>query len=179
MTHGRLSDTPNPRRRREDLVLAAGELDLIPLTAADAAELAPVLDDQALHRYIGGEPLAPAQLEERYRRLEAGAPAGRGEEWLNWVIRRRDDGRAVGTAQATIRGDTALVAWVVATAWQGRGYAKAAARALVAALADARGLNVVANIHPDHAASERVAQAAGLTLTDRWADGERVWSTGR
>jgi RimJ/RimL family protein N-acetyltransferase len=159
--------------------LGAGELDLIPLTAADAAELAPLLDDPALHRYIGGEPLSPAELEERYRRLEAGAPPERGEEWLNWVIRRREDGQAVGTAQATIRGDTALVAWVIATAWQGRGYAKATARALVAALADARGLDVLANIHPEHVASERVAQAAGLTLTDRWADGERVWSSGR
>jgi RimJ/RimL family protein N-acetyltransferase len=160
-----------------NIELRAGELDLIPLTAADAAELAPLLDDPALHRYIGGEPLSLEELELRYRRLEAGAPPGRGEEWLNWVIRRREDGQAVGTAQATIRGDTALVAWVVATVWQGRGYAKAAAQALVAWLRDERGLTVAANVHPEHGASEHVAQAAGLTLTDRWADGERVWST--
>jgi RimJ/RimL family protein N-acetyltransferase len=156
--------------------LRAAELELIPLTAADAAELAPLLDDPALHRFIGGEPLAPEQLEARYRRLEAGAPPETGEEWLNWVIRRREDGQAVGTAQATVRGDTALVAWVIASAWQGRGYAKAAASALVRWLVE-EGLTVSANIHPDHVASERVAQAAGLTLTDRWADGERVWST--
>jgi RimJ/RimL family protein N-acetyltransferase len=155
----------------------AGEIELVPLTAADAAELAPLLDDLALHRYIGGQPLSPAELEERYRRLEAGAPADSGEQWLNWVIRRREDGQAVGTAQATIRGDTALVAWVVATAWQGRGYAKAAASALVSWLRDECGLKVAANIHPEHAASEHVARAAGLTLTDAWADGERVWST--
>jgi RimJ/RimL family protein N-acetyltransferase len=158
--------------------LRAAELELIPLTAADAAELAPLLDDPALHRFIGGEPLAPEQLEARYRRLEAGAPPETGEEWLNWVIRRREDGQAVGTAQATLRSDTALVAWVIATRWQGRGYAKAAARALVAWLTDERGLTVAANIHPEHAASERVAQAAGLSLTERWAYGERVWSAG-
>lgn len=158
--------------------MKAGELDLVPLTAADAAELAPLLDDPALHRFIGGEPLSLPELEERYRRLEAGAPPDRNEEWLNWVIRRRADGQAVGTAQATVRGDTVLVAWVIATVWQGRGYAKAAARALVGWLRDDRGLTVAANIHPEHAASEHVAQAAGLTLTDRWADGERVWSTG-
>ena len=158
--------------------MKAGELDLVPLTAADAAELAPLLDDPALHRFIGGEPLSLPELEERYRRLEAGAPPDRNEEWLNWVIRRRADGQAVGTAQATVRGDTVLVAWVIATVWQGRGYAKAAAQALVGWLRADRGLTVVANIHPEHAASEHVAQAAGLTLTDRWADGERVWSTG-
>jgi RimJ/RimL family protein N-acetyltransferase len=157
--------------------LRAGEIELVPLTAADAGELAPLLDDPALHRYIGGQPLSPAELEERYRRLEAGAPEGSGEQWLNWVIRRGEDGQAVGTAQATIRGDTAFVAWVVATAWQGRGYAKAAASALVSWLRDECGLAVAANIHPEHAASEHVAQAAGLSLTDAWADGERVWST--
>ena len=159
--------------------MRAGELDLVPLTAADAGELAPLLDDPLLHCYIGGEPLSLAELEQRYRRLEAGAPPERNEEWLNWAIRRREDGQAVGTAQATVRGDTALVAWVIATAWQGRGYAKAAAQALVAWLRDERGLTVIANIHPEHAASEHVAQAAGLMLTDRWADGERVWSTAR
>jgi RimJ/RimL family protein N-acetyltransferase len=160
-----------------DFDLNAGEVELVPLKAADAAELSPLLDDPALHRYIGGAPLGAAQLEERYRRLEAGAPPDIGEQWLNWVIRRREDGKAVGTAQATIRGDTALVAWVIATRWQGRGYAKAAAQALVTWLKDELGLTVAANIHPQHAASERVAQAAGLTLTDRWAGSERVWST--
>ncbi len=47
---------------------------LVPLVAADAHELAPLLDDPALHGFIGGEPLAEPELEARFERLAAGAP---------------------------------------------------------------------------------------------------------
>ena len=42
-------------------------LDLEPLTAEHAAELAPVLDDAALHEFIGGAPLPAAALARRYQ----------------------------------------------------------------------------------------------------------------
>ena len=150
---------------------------LVELCAADAAELAPLLDDPALHEFIGGEPLAEPELEARFERLAAGAPpdpAAEGEEWFNWVIRRTEDGAAVGTAQATVREGTTKLAWVVATAHQGRGYATQAARALVA-WARSHGLEPAANIAPGHAVSERVAVRAGLAPTEESVDGERVW----
>ena len=37
------------------------------------------------------------------------------EEWLNWVVREKESNAAVGTLQATIAGDRAFVAWVIAT----------------------------------------------------------------
>ena len=55
--------------------LLAGDLRLDPLEVGDASELAPLLDDPALHEFIGGRPLAEPELEARYRRLVAGAPA--------------------------------------------------------------------------------------------------------
>lgn len=137
----------------------------------DADELHPLLDDPALHEFIGGAPLSLDELRARYERLAVGAPPDRGEQWLNWVIRRAEDGAAVGTAQATVRPDHALIAWVVATRFQGHGYATAAARALIELL----DVPAVAHVHPDHAASEAVARRAGLTLSDEWADDERVW----
>jgi RimJ/RimL family protein N-acetyltransferase len=86
--------------------------------------------------------------------------------WRNWVVRRRADARPVGTVQATIGrragGWTAEIAWVVGVAWQGRGYASEAARALVAWLGRHDVQEIVAHIHPDHAASARVATWAGL-----------------
>jgi RimJ/RimL family protein N-acetyltransferase len=154
--------------------LRAAELTLDPLRVEDARELAPLLDDRGLHEFIGGEPLSEAELESRYRLLLAGAPQGSGATWLNWTIRRRADGRAVGTAQATVAGANASLAWVIASQWQGRGYASAAAAALVA-WAKREGLAASANVHPAHAASERVAANAGLRATAEWADGERVW----
>jgi len=68
----------------------------------------------------------------------------------------------------------AEVAWVVVRAAQGRGYAKEAARSLVAVLQEA-GWTVVAHIHPGHLASQRVARAAGLAPTGEIRDGEMRW----
>lgn len=68
----------------------------------------------------------------------------------------------------------AEVAWVVIRAAQGRGYAKEAARSLVALLQEA-GWTVVAHIHPGHVASQRVARAAGLSPSTDVHDGEVRW----
>jgi RimJ/RimL family protein N-acetyltransferase len=154
--------------------LLAGELTLDPLKPADAHELAPLLDDPDIHEFIGGEPLSEPELEARYHRLVRGAPPGGGAKWLNWTIRRRADGRVVGTAQATLVDGDATLAWVVAAKWQGRGYGSETARALVS-WAEEQELTPSANVHPGHTASERVAARAGLRPTSEWAAGERVW----
>ncbi|WP_202239648.1 GNAT family N-acetyltransferase [Actinacidiphila reveromycinica] len=157
---------------------------MIPLRVEHAAEMAEVLADPALHRFIGGEPATPEALRARYARLAAGSPEP-GVGWLNWVIRLRDDRRLVGTVQATVQGAegaegaegarSAEVAWVVGTPWQGRGIATEAACGLVRRLAAHRIRPVVAHIHPDHAASAAVAAAAGLAPTAEWHDGEVRW----
>lgn len=154
--------------------LEGDEVVLDPLAESDAVELAPLLDDPDLHRFIGGEPLQPAELRARYRRLAAGAPPGSGQIWLNWVIRRGSDGQAVGTAQATVIGAEAQLAWVVSSRWQKRGYASDAAIALAGWAAERR-LVARAHVHPDHRASERVAEKAGLSPTDELVGIERVW----
>jgi hypothetical protein len=56
---------------------------------------------------------------------------------------------------------------------QGHGYAAEAARALVGWLADREVHEVVAHIHPDHAASARVARRAGLQPTGGRRPGRR------
>jgi RimJ/RimL family protein N-acetyltransferase len=155
-------------------------LELEPLTVAHAAELAPVLDDAALHEFTGGAPLAPAALAARYARLaERRSPDGH-QLWGNWVMRVRGTGMAVGTVQVTLPADgpaagPAEVAWVVGPQAQGRGYAKEAASGLVALLREA-GWTVIAHIHPAHLASQRVARAAGLSPTEEVDDGEVRWA---
>ncbi|MFF5502825.1 GNAT family N-acetyltransferase [Streptomyces roseolus] len=150
-------------------------LDLVPLEVGHAEEMAAVLNDPALHAFVGGAPESLEELRARYVRWTAGAPEP-GTTWCNWVVRAREDGRLVGTVQATVVGDGAEVAWVVGTAWQGRGYASEAARALVGWLRD-RGRTVVAHVHPDHAASAAVARAAGLVRTGVLHDGEVRWES--
>lgn len=155
-------------------------LELEPLTVEHAAELAPVLDDAALHEFTGGAPLAPAALAARYARLaERRSPDGH-QLWGNWVMRVRGTGMAVGTVQVTLPAGgpadgPAEVAWVVGPQAQGRGYAKEAASGLVALLREA-GWTVIAHIHPAHLASQRVARAAGLSPTKEVHDGEVRWA---
>lgn len=66
-------------------------------------------------------------------------------------------------------------AWVVGTDWQGKGFAKEAAGALVGWLRDRGVVTVIAHVHPEHAASASVAVAAGLIRTNQQRDGELRW----
>jgi RimJ/RimL family protein N-acetyltransferase len=180
-------------------VIGTQRLELTPLREADASEMGIVLGDERLHEFIGGRPLSTDELRDRFRALAAGS--GRADElWLNWIIRLRPAGEAVGTVQATVNGlgqaasigadaalaasgaaDAALaasIAWVVGTAWQGRGFAAESAIALVAWLRAGGVQTITACIHPRHRASERVAERAGLALTEDEVDGERVWALG-
>ena len=159
-----------------DRRLTTARLDLVPLTAADAEDLFPVFDDPAIGRWTGDTPPADADvLRRRFAVWEAGPPDAGHERWLNWTMRRRDDDRAVGHLQSTVAGDRAAVAWVVGAAFQGRGFATEAARALVDWLQDQGVTEIEASIHPGNVASQMVAQRAGLRPTDRLDDGEVVW----
>ena len=77
-------------------------LDLEPLATDHAAELAPVLDDAALHEFTGGAPLSAADLAARYARLAVRRSPDGHQLWGNWVIRVRSTGEAVGTVQVTL-----------------------------------------------------------------------------
>lgn len=151
---------------------------LEPLRVDHATELAAVLDDERLHDFIGGRPATAAELRSRYARLEAGRSPDGTQGWLNWAVRDRRTGVAVGTVQATLWRNgtlTAEIAWVIAASHQGRGYAKEAAAAMVGWLGQHGVLDFVAHIHPDHAASTGVARHLGLRPTDVIEDGEVRW----
>jgi len=149
-------------------------LALLPLRVEYAEEMAKVLADPGLYTFIGGEPPSVEVLEKRYGRQVAGS-GDPGESWLNWVISSLQDDELVGFVQATVTADEAEIAWVVGTAWQGRGYAKEAAVGLVAWLRAQGAGRIIAHVHPDHAASASVAAAAGLSRTDQLDDGELLW----
>ncbi|WP_395105010.1 GNAT family N-acetyltransferase [Actinomadura sp. SCN-SB] len=155
-------------------------LRLEPLGAHHAEEMAAVLDDIRLHRYIGGEPLTLEELRARYEHLVTGPSPYYGERWLNWIVRRRRDGQAVGTVQATVTsgdgGPRAAVAWVIGMPYQGFGFATEAARGLVDWLGRNGVRDIVASIHPDNLASAAVARRAGLRPTDERSGDEIVWS---
>jgi enoyl-CoA hydratase/carnithine racemase/RimJ/RimL family protein N-acetyltransferase len=152
---------------------------LEPLRVEHAYELAPALEDPALHEFTGGRPATRDELRERFaRQVKGHSPDGR-DRWLNWTVRVRATGRAVGIAQATVTTDAdgvrADLAWVIATAHQGQGLAKEAT-GLVAAWLREQGVDRLgAHIHPAHHASMSVARSIGLAPTDELVDGEITW----
>ncbi|HJS94771.1 MAG TPA: GNAT family N-acetyltransferase [Solirubrobacteraceae bacterium] len=156
---------------------------LEPLRVAHADELAPVLDDQKLHEFIGGRPATAPELRERFERQTRGHSPDERERWLNWVVRLKHTGEVVGTAQVTVKPDDAdpqaLIAWVIATKHQGQGLAKEAA-GLVATWLRGQGIDRLgARIHPRHAASIAVARSIGLAPTPTTVDGEIQWQSAK
>jgi RimJ/RimL family protein N-acetyltransferase len=156
--------------------LGDARLRLEPLRVDHAGELVDVLSDAGLYAFTGGSPPSVADLDQRYARQVAGSrdPA---EQWHNWVVRLGNHGPAVGYVQATVRpvDGVAELAWVVGAAWQGRGIAREAAALVLDHLLAAGVCRVVAHVHPDHVASQRVAAALGMQPTDRLVDGEVEW----
>ena len=108
--------------------LATGRIRLEPLTAVHAAELFPLLADRQVYQFISGElPVSVAALAERYQRLESRCSPDGSEQWLNWAIRRLDDGQCVGYLQATLHpGGTADFAFVLGSSFWGLGLAREA-----------------------------------------------------
>ncbi len=148
------------------------------MTHADVDELFALLDDPRLHAFTGDEPRTREELG-RWLALVGPGRSPSGEEiWCNWIIRKREDGVAIGTAQATIVSDEGTLAWVIGSGWQGQGFAKEAAAA-VAAWLRSRGIpRLRAHIHRDHIASNEVARSIGLIETNELVDGEAVWRSG-
>ena len=161
--------------------IATSRLDLTPLTPDDADEMVGVLADEALYAFIGGAAPTLEALRSQYERQAVGHSADGTETWLNWIIRTRVEGRAMGFVQATItnEGHDAEIAWVVGVPWQGRGHATEAAAALVAWL-DAQGVGVDHGQRPPGPRCVRGRRATHrpVAVPDRIVDGERVWASG-
>lgn len=138
---------------------------LEPLRAAHAALLFPVLADPRLYTYVPDEARATvALLAWRLAELERGAPPGSNETWLNWVLRRRDDGAAIGTLQATVEpGARAWIGYLFAPSAWGCGYATEACAWLVGELARRHGVrDVLASVDVRNAKSIAVLERVGF-----------------
>lgn len=149
---------------------------LVPRAVEHAAQMVDVLASSALYEHTGGSPPSLAELTRRYERQVAGSPKA-DEAWRNWVV--RDNGRAVGYVQATVRLQSgkseAEVAWVVRPDDQGRGVATDAATAMVLHLLAHGVVKVTASIADANESSRSVARRLGMSRTNLRQDGEQVW----
>jgi RimJ/RimL family protein N-acetyltransferase len=162
-------------------ILQTARLSLEPLRVDHAQEMASVLDDPRLFVFTGGSPSTLDELRDRYQRQVIGWSHDRRERWLNWILRERGTGQAIGTTQATITidGEAVIgeVAWIVGSRHQRRGYAREAADAMAAWLRAQGARSLFAEICPEHEASMNVARHLGLKPGDEILEsGETRWS---
>ncbi|WP_091692953.1 GNAT family N-acetyltransferase [Micrococcus terreus] len=152
-------------------------LTLHPLTVEDAPAMVSVLADPALYEFTGGEPPTEEQLTRRYTAQSQGHSPDGTEQWINMIVVLHPGAQPIGFVQATVPtdGGPAEIAWVIGAPWQGQGHAAEAARQLLAHLAERGVTEVLAHIHPDHTASQRIATHLGLHPTSEVVDGEIAW----
>lgn len=89
-----------------------------PQSAHHAPGLFAALSDERTYAFLDERPpTSIATVRERIERLRRGAPADRGETWLNWTVFEHDT--VVGYTQATVAADgTADLAFVLhPSAW--------------------------------------------------------------
>jgi RimJ/RimL family protein N-acetyltransferase len=165
--------------------LTSDRLTLEPLSVDHAAAMVDVLADPALYTFTGGEPPTLDTLTARYRSQLRG-PADDSEAWLNWMVRHHDTDTLIGFVQATVRsedegdpdeGMLAEIAWVIDPAHQRLGFAAEATDLMVTWLRAHGVERFAASIHPEHTASQRVAQRQGLQPTTTIEDGEVRWES--
>lgn len=120
--------------------MATSRLVLEPLVAGHAEEMFAALADPALYEYENEPPESLEWLRARYRKLESRQSPDGSQAWLNWVVRVRGE-RAMGFVQATVYPEGwADVAYVLASAHWGRGYAAEAVAAMMDELAESYGV---------------------------------------
>lgn len=154
---------------------------LQPLLPTHAEVMLDVLGDRDMYEYVGGTPPTLDQLRRRYRAQSVGHSVDRQQWWCNWIVTVLDKARPVGYVQATVeqsrRGLEADVAWVIQPQDQGRGIATEAASAMIEWLSGHGVVRYAAYIHPNHAASARVALKIGMHRTAVISDGETRWES--
>ncbi len=139
-----------------------------PVCEHHAARMVAVLRDPAIYRFLEGGPPSLAQLTRYYRFLAGGVSPDRTERWLTWIVIDSDTERPLGYTQATILADaTALVAYVLAPPFWGRGYAREAVSALLdLLLSTLRVRRAVAEIDVRHRASIALVERLGFERTE-------------
>ena len=151
-----MSESPAARTAR---------LDIVPLRAAHAQLLFPLLADPRQYRYVPDAARASvAELWQRFEQLERGPAAGSAERWLNWLVLRRSDGQAVGTLQATVTpGEPAWIGYALFPPFWGQGYATEACAWLVAELTEPHGVReILASVDTRNAKSIALLERLGF-----------------
>jgi ribosomal-protein-alanine N-acetyltransferase len=146
-------------------VITTGSFTLEPQLAAHAQEMYVVLGDPAIYQYENEPPPSLEWLRARYARLESRLSPEGHEQWLNWVI-RLPTSQLIGYVQATVQSDSrAAIAYVLSSAYWGRGLARQAVETMISELVDHyRVCSLSAVLKRENQRSLRLLQRLGFSL---------------
>ena len=138
-----------------------------------AAELHGALEHPEVYRFIEG--VSPVDLEsvrQACERKAAGPPPHRQDErWLDILVRRTRDGRALGRIEATLLEGRAEVAYLLGPEHWGRGYACEALEWLHRLIAQEPEIDSFwATVHPENARSIALLRRCGYRETQSWPE---------
>ena len=140
-------------------------LSLEPQTASHANEMFVVLSDPAVYAHENQPPQSLEWLRARFTKLETRLSTDGSEQWLNWVI-RLPTSSLIGYVQATIHPEgRAAIAYVLSSAYWGRGLARHAVDAMIAELGMQYGVrDVFAVLKRENLRSLRLLEQLGFVL---------------
>jgi len=146
--------------------LKTERLVLTPLTVADAAVMYPELSDTELYACMDAEPPeSEAHLAEYYRQLEGRISRDRDEQWLAWIVRRRETGEPMGFVRTTVAADSlGIIAYTIFRRFHRQGFASEAARAALSHLVDLGIEKFLARVSPQNEPSRRLLTRLGFEL---------------
>ena len=136
----------------------------------DAETISAYRSDPAVHRYQGWERTDPAGVRAEIDEMAPRAPGTAGG-WTQLSVEDRTTGELVGDVGLSPAEDepgVIKIGYTMSPAYQGRGYATEAVRALIAYAFDTLGADVVrAYASALNLASIRVAEKVGMQLIER------------
>ncbi|HXY71629.1 MAG TPA: GNAT family N-acetyltransferase, partial [Actinomycetota bacterium] len=131
----------------------------------DAATISAYRSDPEVHRYQGWDSTDVASITEEIEEMAARSPGDPGG-WVQFTVEERDGGPLVGdVGMSPADGEPGVIkiGYTISPAFQGRGYATEAVRALIAYAFRTLGADVVrAYASAENAPSIRVAEKVGM-----------------
>ena len=146
------------------LLLDSRRLNLEPITEIHAQELCELFHDPDLHHFVPFEPISLEKQKERCARWAKRRSPDGTEIWLNWAGRDKASGQVIAHFQAGVRENgVASIGYLVARAFQGKGYATEGLQTVFRFLHEAMGVSEIkAWSDSRNEASHRLAKKLGM-----------------
>ncbi|MCX6124735.1 MAG: GNAT family N-acetyltransferase [Proteobacteria bacterium] len=156
--------------------ISTARLILEPITENHANEMWQLFSDPELHRFVPYEPLTLEKQRERCARWAKRRSPDGGELWLNWVGCHKETKEVMAHFQVGIKTSEdkiASIGYLVAKAFQGKGYALEGLETIFSYLRNELGIQEIkAWSDTRNIASHRLAQKLGMVQLEMIKDAD-------